>query len=92
MEYDTFNVVFLLSFLHILVLCLVMLDMFSLHYLKLGSVLTGINEYFFKVFGGIYVSAKEPKVRDHYIVTSFLIFSERIRVFHFLCFVYFVRS
>jgi hypothetical protein len=92
MEYDIFNVVFLLSFLHILVLCLVMLGTFSLFYLKLGSVLRGTNEYFFKVFGGIYVSAKGPKIHDHYIVTSFLIFWEGIRVFHFLCFVHFVRS
>jgi hypothetical protein len=52
-EYNIFSVVFLLSFLHILVLCLVMLDMFSLLYLKLGSVLTGTNEYFFKVCGDI---------------------------------------
>jgi len=39
-----------------------------------------------------YMSAKEPEVHDHYIVTSFLIFSEGIRVFHFLCFVHFVRN
>jgi len=69
-----------------------MLDTLSLLYLKLGSVLTGTNEFFFKVFGGIYVSAKEPKVHDHYILTSFLIFSEGLRVFHFLCFMHFVRS
>jgi len=55
MEYDIFSVVFLLSFSHILVLCLVMLDAFSLLYLKLGSVLTGRYEYSFKVFGDIYV-------------------------------------
>ena len=69
-----------------------MLDTFSLLYLKLGSVLTGTNEYFFKVFCGIYVSAKEPKVHDHYILTSFPLFLEGIRMFHFLCFVHFVRS
>lgn len=31
------------------------------------------------------MSDKEPKVHDRYILTSLLIFSEGIRVFHFLC-------
>jgi hypothetical protein len=90
MEYDICNV-FLLSF------CTFHFNArlhykFNLHYLELGSGLTGTNEFFFKVFGGIYVSAKEPQVCGHCIVTLFVVCLDGIRMRHFCVCAFFFRS